>query len=73
MSGFEESADTRAICSHVDGIILVIGDSRKLTIERLTEALKSFGRSRISLLGVISNRSSAGTARRTAFIGGMLG
>ncbi len=73
MSGFEESADTRAICSHVDGVILVIGDSRKLTIERLTEALKSFGRSRISLLGVISNRSSAGNARRSAFTGGMLG
>jgi succinoglycan biosynthesis transport protein ExoP len=73
MSGFEESADTRAICSHVDGIILVIGDSRKLTIERLTEALKSFGRSRISLLGVISNRSSAGSVRRAAFSGGFLG
>jgi succinoglycan biosynthesis transport protein ExoP len=73
MSGFEESADTRAICSHVDGIVLVIGDSRKLTIERLVDALKSFGRSRISVLGVISNRSSAGSVRRATFRGGMVG
>lgn len=72
MSGFEESADTRAICSHVDGVILVIGDSRKLTIERLSDALKSFGRSKISVLGVISNRSGAGSARRAPFAGGFL-
>ena len=72
MSGFEESADARAICSHVDGIVLVIGNSRKLTIERLADALKSFGRSRISLLGVISNRSSSGSGRRSSFRG-MLG
>lgn len=73
MSAFEESADTRSICSHVDGVVLVIGDSRRLTIERLTEALKSFGRSRISLLGVISNRSNIGAVRRAAFTGGLLG
>uniref|UniRef100_A0A7C1P7U8 Lipopolysaccharide biosynthesis protein n=1 Tax=Agrobacterium albertimagni TaxID=147266 RepID=A0A7C1P7U8_9HYPH len=73
MSGFEESADTRSICSHVDGVVLVIGDSRRLTIERLTDALKTFGRSRISLLGVISNRSRTSTARRAAFTGGLLG
>ncbi len=72
MSAFEESADTRAICSYVDGIVLVIGNSRKLTIERLSEALKSFGHSRISLLGVISNRSNTGTIRRPSLTGGLL-
>lgn len=71
MSAFEESADTRSICSHVDGVVLVIGDSKRLTIERLTEALKSFGRSRISLLGVISNRSSSGSVRHAAFTRGL--
>ncbi|MCJ8518612.1 succinoglycan biosynthesis transport protein ExoP [Pseudorhizobium tarimense] len=72
MSGFEESADTRAICSHVDGIILVIGNSRKLTIERLSEALKSFGRSRIALLGVVSNRSRIGSGRHRTSTRGLI-
>nr|WP_299505790.1 exopolysaccharide transport family protein [uncultured Rhizobium sp.] len=72
MSGFEESADTRAICSYVDGIILVIGNTRKLTIERLSDALKAFGRSRIALLGVISNRSETKPKpkRTLALLGG---
>lgn len=59
MSGFEDSADTRAICTYVDGIILVLGNSNKMTIERLADALSAFGKSRIALLGVISNRSDA--------------
>ena len=71
MSGFEESADTRTICSHVDGIIVVIGNTKKLTIERLTEALKAFGRSRVSLLGVISNRSNTAHRRRPALSKGL--
>ncbi|MGX5668573.1 polysaccharide biosynthesis tyrosine autokinase [Rhizobium daejeonense] len=59
MSGFEDSADTRTICTYVDGIILVLGNSNKMTIERLADALSAFGKSRIALLGVISNRSDA--------------
>ncbi|WP_113447179.1 exopolysaccharide transport family protein [Rhizobium cremeum] len=59
MSGFEDSADTRTICTYVDGIILVLGNSNKMTIERLADALSAFGKSRISLLGVIANRSDA--------------
>jgi succinoglycan biosynthesis transport protein ExoP len=58
MSGFEESADTRAICTYLDGIIVVLGRSDKMTIERLRDALATFGKSRISLLGTISNRIS---------------
>lgn len=71
MSGFEESADTRTICSQVDGIILVIGNNKKLTIERLSEALKVFGRSRVSLLGVISNRSDTGSRHRSPLSRGL--
>ncbi|CAH0342896.1 exopolysaccharide transport family protein [Rhizobium sp. CECT 9324] len=71
MSGFEDSADTRAICSYVDGIILVIGNTKKLTIERLSDALKAFGRSRIALLGVISNRSGTKPHRNTTLFGGL--
>lgn len=57
MSGFEDSADTRAICTYLDGIVLVLGNSNKMTIERLADALTTFGKSRIALLGVIANRS----------------
>ena len=59
MSGFENSADTRTICTYLDGVILVLGNSNKMTIERLADALASFGRSRLALLGVIANRSDA--------------
>lgn len=57
MSGFENSADTRTICTYLDGIVLVLGNSNKMTIDRLSDALASFGRSRLALLGVIANRS----------------
>ncbi|ASY59895.1 MULTISPECIES: GumC family protein [Sinorhizobium] len=57
MSGFEDSADTRVICTYLDGIVVVLGQSDKMTVERLAEALSTFGKSRVALLGVISNRS----------------
>lgn len=57
MSGFENSADTRTICTYLDGVVLVLGNSNKMTIDRLSDALASFGRSRLALLGVIANRS----------------
>lgn len=59
MSGFENSADTRTICTYLDGIVLVLGNSNKMTIDRLSDALASFGRSRLALLGVVANRSAA--------------
>ncbi|OCP15739.1 MULTISPECIES: exopolysaccharide transport family protein [unclassified Ensifer] len=63
MSGFEDSADTRVICTYLDGIVVVLGQSDKMTVERLGEALATFGKSRVALLGVISNRSDG--PRRT--------
>lgn len=73
MSGFENSADTRTICTYLDGIILVLGNSNKMTIERLTDALASFGRSRLALLGVIANRSGAEDWFKTRVGGGEMG
>lgn len=57
MHAFESSADTRAICTYVDGIVVVLGHSKKMTIERLSSALATFGRSRLTILGSISNCS----------------
>lgn len=72
MSGFENSADTRTICTYLDGVILVLGNSNKMTIERLADALASFGRSRLALLGVVANRTGAEDWFRTRFSGGGL-
>lgn len=58
MSAFEDSADTRAICTYLDGIVVVLGRSKKMTIERLSAALATFGKSRLTILGSISNRSN---------------
>ncbi|UVC07724.1 lipopolysaccharide biosynthesis protein [Rhizobium sp. TH2] len=58
MSAFEDSADTRAVCNYLDGIIVVLGRSKKMTIERLSAALARFGKSRLTILGSISNRSN---------------
>jgi succinoglycan biosynthesis transport protein ExoP len=58
MSAFEGSADTRVICTYLDGIVVVLGRSSRMTIDRLSNALASLGKSRIMLLGSISNRSN---------------
>ncbi|WP_195909424.1 Wzz/FepE/Etk N-terminal domain-containing protein [Rhizobium tubonense] len=60
MSAFEDSADTRAICSYLDGVVVVVGRSRKMTIDRLSNALASFGSGKIRLLGVVNNCSDEG-------------
>ncbi|MBW8301006.1 MAG: exopolysaccharide transport family protein [Hydrogenophaga sp.] len=73
MSGFENSADTRTICTYLDGVILVLGNSNKMTIERLADALASFGRSRLALLGVVANRSGAEDWFQTRVGGGGMG
>ncbi|AYG69896.1 MULTISPECIES: Wzz/FepE/Etk N-terminal domain-containing protein [unclassified Rhizobium] len=57
MSAFEDSADTRVICSYLEGIIVVVGQTNKMTVERLSDALASFGTSAINVLGIIANRS----------------
>ncbi len=35
MSAFEDSADTRVICSYLEGIVVVVGHTNKMTVERL--------------------------------------
>ncbi|TCU14296.1 Wzz/FepE/Etk N-terminal domain-containing protein [Rhizobium sullae] len=57
LAAFEGSADTRHIFSYLDGIAIVVGKPKKMTIERLSAALASFGTSRVNLLGIIANRS----------------
>ncbi|WP_163266772.1 GumC family protein [Chelativorans alearense] len=58
LSAFESSVDARVASSYLDGILLVMGNHRKMTVERLAEALATFGKSRVSILGVIFNRST---------------
>ncbi|MCT7375582.1 GumC family protein [Chelativorans salis] len=58
LSAFESSVDARVASSYLDGILLVLGNHRKMTVERLAEALATFGKSRVSILGVIFNRST---------------
>lgn len=58
MSAFEDSADTRVICTYLEGIVVVVGQTNKMTVERLSDALASFGMTTINILGIIANRSS---------------
>jgi uncharacterized protein involved in exopolysaccharide biosynthesis/cellulose biosynthesis protein BcsQ len=58
MAGFSESADTRTICSYVDGIAIVLGNPDKITLERLGGAIARFGKIRVNVLGAIFNRCS---------------
>ncbi|TDW19968.1 uncharacterized protein involved in exopolysaccharide biosynthesis [Rhizobium azibense] len=62
LAAFEDSADTRHIVNYLDGVAIVVGKPKKMTIERLSAALASFGTSRVNLLGIIANRSG-GTKR----------
>lgn len=57
MSAFEDSADTRVICTYLEGIVVVVGQTNKMTVERLSDALASFGTTAINILGIIANRS----------------
>jgi uncharacterized protein involved in exopolysaccharide biosynthesis/Mrp family chromosome partitioning ATPase len=66
MSAFEDSADTRVICTYLEGIIVVVGQTNKMTVERLSEALSSFGTSQVNLLGIIANRSKEGRHKTEA-------
>ncbi|WP_051541015.1 exopolysaccharide transport family protein [Ahrensia sp. 13_GOM-1096m] len=56
MSSFSQSADARAISAMVDGVIIVIGDARKTTIEAFSSALTHFGQAQINILGIALNR-----------------
>ena len=58
MSGFASSADARAICAMMDGIVIVIGDPQKMTVDFFARSLRRFGPSRINLMGVVLNRTT---------------
>lgn len=56
MSPFEGSADTRQICSFMDGVLLVLGNGSPMTAERIQNALAEFSTSRINLLGIVTTQ-----------------
>lgn len=66
MSAFEDSADTRVICTYLEGIVVVVGQTNKMTVERLSDALASFGTTTINILGIIANRSHEKRQRQHA-------
>ncbi|WP_048645954.1 GumC family protein [Nitratireductor soli] len=57
LSTFATSADTRVISAYLDGILVVLGNRRKMTFEWLAGALATFGKSRVGVLGVVFNRT----------------
>jgi polysaccharide biosynthesis transport protein len=58
MSGFASSADARAVCAMMDGVVIVIGNPQKMTVDFFAKSLRRFGPARINLLGVVLNRTS---------------
>ena len=58
MPGFTSSADARAVCAMMDGIVIVVGDPRKMTVDFFASSLRRFGPARINLLGVVLNRTT---------------
>ena len=78
LAAFRDSVDTRVVTTYVDGVLLVLDHRRKMTVEWLAEALATFGRSRVGILGAVFNRSAhartAGSAiSRTFSHGGVHG
>lgn len=59
MSPFEGSADTRQICSFMDGVLLVLDNGSDVTNDRIQNALSEFSSGRINLLGVVTTQISA--------------
>lgn len=60
LSTFATSADARAASAYVDGILLVLGNRRNMTVEWLANALSTFGKSRVGILGVVFNKRKSG-------------
>src|SRR5690606_5756512 len=63
LPAFERSVDARVASTYVDGLLLILGQHRKMTVERLADALATFGKSRIGILGVVFNRSTRSSRR----------
>lgn len=64
MAGFASSADARAVCAMMDGIVIVVGNPKKMTVETFVHALNQFGPARINVLGAVFNRTASAAIRR---------
>lgn len=65
LAAFEGSADAQSAASYVDAVLLVLGNPQKMTIDRLSESLASYGKARVSILGAVLNRSGNARPART--------
>lgn len=52
----ESSADARLVSAFVDAMVAVVGNQRKVTLDRLENAIASCGASRTRLFGVLLNK-----------------
>ncbi|WP_028033269.1 exopolysaccharide transport family protein [Chelativorans sp. J32] len=68
LAAFENSVDARVASTYVDGLLLVVGNSEKLTVERLADALSTFGKSRVGILGAVFNRNMNRRQRAGAMV-----
>ena len=57
LASFEGSADAQSAASYADAVLLVLGNPKKMTVDRLSEALATYGKARVSILGAVLNRS----------------
>lgn len=57
LAAFGDSVDTRVASAYVDGIVVVLDNHRKMTVERFAEALATYGKARVGIVGVVLNRS----------------
>lgn len=70
LAAFEGSADAQSAASYADAVLLVLGNPNKMTVDRLSEALATYGKARVSILGAVLNRSGEpGSARKSGWIG----
>jgi succinoglycan biosynthesis transport protein ExoP len=73
LAAFEGSADAQSAASYADAVLLVLGNPNKMTVDRLSEALATYGKARVSILGAVLNRSGEpGSARKSGWIGGSI-
>jgi len=68
LPAFENSVDARVASTYVDGLVLVLANHEKMTVERLADALATFGKSRVGILGVVFNRNMSRRDRLMALV-----
>lgn len=56
LAAFEGSADAQSAASYTDAVLLVVGNARKMTLDRLSGALVGYSKARVSILGAVLNR-----------------